>query len=381
MTMKVRRRLAVCGGLVGGLLVLTVKAQAPSSQTLEELQAWHDQLIRPHEVISLEQARQARDKLGAWNLAPDKLEAEQRGQWLRVQIATALALGDAATARQWLARLEQEQPEERETLRLAWMTAVVAGDAELAQRTLDKLSERGLAGEKAIALRSRRLRMVGQPAPDVSVRTEDGPVIALRQRQGVVLVVDFWRAKEPPSDKVVKALHGLYEAWRGDSKIAFLGVNADPPDQLQAAKQFATDQGYHWPQLYERAGRAASLTDLTFQVSASAWQVVIDGEGNVRAVGSATDPEFVYAVRAAVAEAKGQYPVLRPRTTEGAEAPSANAGASTEPARAQESKPEPEKRAAAGDLPITRTRPVCWIRPACLSKPVGRPMPASCWKR
>ena len=333
------------GLLVAGLLgVAAALGQDPG--TLAELKTWHDKLVRPGEVVSVEDGKQAQEKLKVWKLPLAKLESEQRGQALRLEIYAALAIGDAARAAEFLPELQRAFPDTTETLHAAWLVAGASGDGELAKRTLDKLKEQKAASEKALATRLARLRMVGQAAPDMSVGTEDGKFVALRQRDGVVLVLDFWQQREKPGEKQVKALRGLFEAYAGQAAVQFLGVNSDAADDVDAAKKLAADSGYKWPQHFEQKAADAPLTKAAFHVESSPWTVIIDMEGNVRWVAAASDPEFQYALRAAAAEAKGEFASVRPKTVEGV---AAVVKAKPKVAPAEEKKEE--KPVASGDLP------------------------------
>lgn len=310
-----RFALTTAGMVTGGLLTAVSRGQSPTA--LEELRTWHDKLARPNVVASIEDGRQARAKLAEWNLPVPELTPEQRGQWLRLVLHAALAVGDAAKAAEVLPELEQRFPDARDTLRAAWLVAGATGDAEKAQRTLTRLQQAELAGEAAIARRTQRLALIGQAAPDVRVATEGGASVALRARDGVVLVLDFWSLRDKPTARQVNALRDLHEQCSRRPNVEFLGVNSDPPSDVEAAKAFARDSGYTWPQHYEQAAGEAPLSERAFRVASRPWHVLIDGEGNLRAVGVAGEPEFEYAVRAAVAEAHGEYAVVRPRTVEG----------------------------------------------------------------
>ena len=81
----------------------------------------------------------------------------------------------------------------------------------------------------------------------------------------------------------------------------------------------ARTAGLTWPQHYEGQAARAPLTRLAFDLDAVPRQVVVDGQGAIRAVGYATDRELCFAVRAATAEARGEYPPVLPRTRDGRE--------------------------------------------------------------
>lgn len=327
-----RRTIVMRTAGVVACLLSAAGAWGQPSAALEELRTWHDRLSRPNVVVSIEDGRQAREKLSAWNLPVPEWTPEQRGQWLRLVLHAALAVGDATKASEVLPELERLFPDSRDTLRAAWLVAGTTGDAERARQTLVKLQEAGLAGEAAIARRMQRLALIGHPAAEVRVNTDDRTTVALRARDGVVLVVDFWTLRDRPSARQVAALRELHEHYADQSRVEFLGINSDPPSDVAAARAFASESGYVWPQHYEQVAGQAPLTDVSFRVASRPWQVVIDGEGNVRAVGAAGEPEFEYAVRAAVAEARGEWALIRPKTFDGrvAEAPVATRSADAE---------------------------------------------------
>ncbi len=333
------------GMVVVGLLAATAAGQ--DSQALRELEHSHDKLVPLKAAISVTEAQHALEQIEAWNLPVNKLAKEQRGWLERLTIHAALAAGHAGRADDWLPELERDFTDERETLRAAWLVAVAMGNAQAAMATLEKLKEQDLARPRAIAARQRRLRMVGKAVPDIEVKTEDGRLIALRRRNDAVLVLDFWRLRDQPKERHVAALRALHEAYGNRPTVQFLGVNSDGPDKIEAAQRLATENGYTWPRHYERRTSNAPLRDQAFHVEAAPWQVIVDMQGNVRAVGSAHDPAFQYALRAAVAEAEGRYRALLPRTIAGVEAA---ARLPKTPAVEPEPKRK-EKRVATGDLP------------------------------
>lgn len=306
--------------LLSALLAAATAAQPESPRTgLKELR---DTLAKTRGAIPREVGERAQREVRRWDLSPDDLDPAARG-WLReAQVYAALAVGDAQQAAAILPRLAADFPDTRQTLRLSWLVAGAAGDAELALKTLVRLKEIGAAGDAAIAKHQKRLARIGHPAPQQSVQTEAGASIALVQRSGVVLVLDFWTLREEPSAKHIAALRGLVEEYAGNGQVAFVGINSDSSQQVAAARTFAKTHGFTWPQHYERSPGRRPLTDQAFfGVAGFPWDVLIDAEGMVRAVGTARAAGFQYALRAAVAEAQGKYAPLRPRAADGIEAP------------------------------------------------------------
>lgn len=310
-------------GILFGFLAMLVFGSAVSAAqdaaALGELARLHERIGGAGEAISLDDGRAALDQLGKWGWQPADLPPEARLHWLRTSLYASLAVGDARRAAESLALLQQDAKDTPETLRAAWAVAVAVGDGQAAKDVLVALRQRKLAGDNAIERRLRRLEGVGRPAPDTTVKTSLGREVTLRKRFGVVLVLDFWSVAEAPSENDIAALKALYQSTARDPKVEFLGINSDSPAKLDEARKFVASVGLGWPQHYEEAA-GDPPTVRAFGVEARPWQVLIDGEGNVRAVGAAREPEFVYAVRAALAEARGDYAVVRPKTTAGVEA-------------------------------------------------------------
>ncbi len=317
---RTRRAIGQVGLLVGvGLVVCGAAGQ--DVRKLAELRRWHDRLTAPFEVATVETGREALEKLATWNLSLGNLSEDERRWALRLEVHAALAVGDAQRAANVLPDLMGEYGGQRDTLRTQWLVACATGDAEFAKRTLVALRKAGLARKSAVAKRVRRMKMLGHAAPNQDVRADDGKIYALRERDGVVLVVDFWHQREAPEERQREALTQLHETYQDDPNVAFLGINSDPPTNLDAAKRFAGEHGYRWSQLCERTDRGAMLTEKLFAVEEMPWTVIIDQYGNVRAIGAAYEPCLQYALRAAAAEARGAQGVVIPKTTEGEKAP------------------------------------------------------------
>lgn len=268
-------------------------------------------------------------------------------------IPELLERGDAAAA---LERARQDgsaaagQPE---VLRVAYMAAVAAGDAQLAEECLKKLADRADAAEKArIARRRQWLVGVGREAPDATIRCEDGSTFRTATRGDKVLVIDFWNSLAAPPTEHIEALKKLHADLRDDRNVEFVGVNADAAARLETARGLVQSNGLAWPQAYEETATNAPITHGAFKAGNPPWLVVIDSFATIRAVGAADEPGVVYALRAAIAEARGDFEPVMPRTRDGRQV--ARPGSRGELAKAAEKaaaerpakKPEPP-----GELP------------------------------
>ncbi len=309
------RRLAVW--LLLGALASTAAAQSRS--VLRELRKLHDRIAVPSAVIDPAAARTARNRLTAWKLDPQRLAPADRRTLLEVQIATALGTGDVRSAREALAALRKLAPDAPRTWQWTYRVAVAAGDAKLAREAIRTLRKRATdrTEKRRWIQRLRWIRQVGQDAPDVTIRTEDLTEYPVADRGEQVLVIDFWNIRRPPPDQAIAALKRLYAQYRESPHVAFVGVNADSESDLEKARAFAKDKGMVWKQCYEGHAAAAPITHKAFRAGRPPWTVLIDSYGYIRAIGSASEPGFVDALRAAVAEAAGDVEPIGPRTIDG----------------------------------------------------------------
>jgi peroxiredoxin len=337
--------------MIVAVVLAALGGAAAAQDAIKELEAELARLERPNEIISVEAGKAAREKLNAWQLPLKDLSKDQHAMLLRLHVLSALAVGDAAGAVAQAGNLKN-LPETPENLRAAWLAAGAAGDAQLAQHALGKLRTQGVASEKSLAVREARLKNIGQPAPAAELRTDAGVNVSVPRRDGQVLVLAFWKTTDKPTDKQIAALKDLYGAYGQEPKAAFIGVNSDGLNQTDTAREFAGKAGLEWPQVYEGGG--AKVTKL-FGLDTASASVLIDQHGNVRTVAAASDPEFTYAVRAAVAEAKGDFASVLPKTMDGvvAKAAAKPAAPPKEPGPvAGPVKPEPAAQPkGGGDLP------------------------------
>ncbi len=344
------RRPAIFPLGAGLALILTaawaLAALAAEPNPLVDLRAIHRELSKDLKSVSLEDADRAAARLSRLKLIPAALAPAEQRTLFEAELHIALASGDAAAALKKIDELELLAPTDAGVAQLTLLTATGAGDALLAQEALQRQRE-GADAEtlKLLSVKQRRLKMVGRPAPDEAITPDEGAAIGLRDRNGIVLILDFWALRHKAEAPTWRGLSALHETYKQNVAVQFLGVNSDPPARLEQAREFAGKQ-FHWPQLYEKRSSDAPLTARGFQAGAPPWQVLIDARGVVRAVGDADDAGFVSAVRAAVAEAAGRYPRVEPRSLD-----------DKPRERPKPREPAPRKGAAAGSTTNPSTKP------------------------
>ncbi|MFQ5807321.1 MAG: redoxin domain-containing protein [Phycisphaerae bacterium] len=339
----ISNRVALALGVVCCGWLAAPRAWGQSKATLRELRKLHERLADPDRVLTARQAKQAADRLAEWRLAPEKLPPADRARLWRIQVCIGLAKGAARMALEPAQALQAEFPDEPAALEAAYLAACAAGDAKLGTDTLKKLSRSANREQRRrLSQRRRWIRGVGQKAPDVLIRTEDMTEFSTTRRGDRVLLIDFWNVLLPPDEKEVRALRDLYEEYRHSLHVEFVGVNADAEARVDEARKFAQENGFVWKQRYEYQARQAPITHEAFHAGKPPWQVLIDTFGYVRAIGAASEPGFQYALRAAIAETRGDQEIVMPRTHDGKQP--TRPSALVEP-KAKESKPP------AGELP------------------------------
>jgi hypothetical protein len=314
----------------GGMAV----AQTPAGGEVKDPADLYARLSADNAVASAEQATQYAERLKSWGLKAESLPPAERARLGCVEVYLAAAQGDAAGALGRAQQLLKDFPQDAAAQAAAYVAAGAAGDAQLGSDMASKLAQSADAKQRpAWSARRRWMREVGKQSPEIDIRAEDGTVFQTRRRNNRVLLIDFWNTLEKPEAGLSKALVAVYQEYQGSRYFDLVGVNADAEARVAEARAFAKTAGYEWGQVYEKTSVNAPITNEAFRAGNPPWQVLIDAYGYVRAVGSATEPGFRYALRAAVAESEGRFPAVMVRTREGQQAQVAKAEVSAAPAK------------------------------------------------
>lgn len=299
------------------LFAIAVTAHAQNQRDLSELEQLHDAVVRPETVLERADVRRESSRLAELGLDAAQLDSPHKERLHRALLYIALAEGDAAKAQQHAVALREAGAQDRASLLAIMQAATAAGDAKLANDTLRPLTRTLAASERrAWAGRRMRLRMIGEEAPSLKIETESEGAISIKPRRGKILVIDFWNTLlEPPAEHRA-GLRKLWDAYRLDRNVEFVGVNNDSAAKMPEAQQFAATEQYVWPIRYERQGITSPIAK-EFRAARPPWTVVIDSFGYIRAIGGASEPGLHYAIRAAVREAAGDKQVVLPRTRSG----------------------------------------------------------------
>lgn len=300
-------------------LLISAVAVVEAADATKTIDRWYAALIKSGDAVSTEQANEALEDLRA--VQADQLDDDQKAR-LQAGIAVAhAAAGDVANAEKALVPLFSKDPNARPLLDAAYIVHVAAGDAGQAGQMLKALRKHVDRSERSELMRRWQwLRDVGTKAPETVIIADDGTRIETTQRYGAALLLDFWTMRKPPTAEEAAALVALYNEHKNIPEIEFAGINADDDAQLQQARGALKTWGYTWRQHYEGSFVEAPISRKAFSARKPPWQVLIDPRGYIRAVGSATEPGFVYAVRALVAEVDDRFALTPPRTRDGKQA-------------------------------------------------------------
>lgn len=119
----------------------------------------------------------------------------------------------------------------------------------------------------------------GFPAPDFTLTTLKGDTISLSDYRGKVVLLNFWAAWCPPCKAEMPAFEALQQAYQGED-LVILAVNTTYQDDLSAAKEFASSNGFTFPILLDLDGKVSN----DYQILAMPGSFFIDRDGIIQEV-------------------------------------------------------------------------------------------------
>jgi peroxiredoxin len=126
---------------------------------------------------------------------------------------------------------------------------------------------------------------LNQPAPDFELPDLHGTSHTLRDYRGTILIVDFWSAECPHSERTDNYLLELLAGWRGE--VALLSVAANRNESRQMVEEAATTR--RLPAVLIDAQQ--SVADL-YQAVTTPHVFVVDRDGSLRYRGAVDDMTF-----------------------------------------------------------------------------------------
>lgn len=141
-------------------------------------------------------------------------------------------------------------------------------------------------------------QLVGDAAPDFSVRPLDGETLALDDLAGRAVIVNFWNTWCAPCHAELPALKTFADRHRDDPTVAFVGIVRD--DSESAAREYVTAEGIDWTTAMDPEGRAA----LAFGTRGQPETFAITPDGLV--AGAQIGPSTVDDLEVMLAAARGK---------------------------------------------------------------------------
>ena len=100
-------------------------------------------------------------------------------------------------------------------------------------------------------------RLVGKPAPSVSLTRLDGTALSTADFTGKVVLVNFWNSWCKPCDEELPALREWYATHEADPDVFMVGIPRD--DTASAIRRAAIDDEMPWAAAEDAGARAATL--------------------------------------------------------------------------------------------------------------------------
>ena len=126
---------------------------------------------------------------------------------------------------------------------------------------------------------------LNQPAPDFELPDLHGTLHRLSGYRGTIVIVDFWSAECPHSQRTDHSLLELLAGWKGD--VALLSVAANRSESRQMVEEAATAR--RLPTVLIDAEQA--VADL-YQAVTTPHVFVVDSDGSMRYRGAVDDMTF-----------------------------------------------------------------------------------------
>lgn len=119
--------------------------------------------------------------------------------------------------------------------------------------------------------------MIGQPAPEFTLRDLNGKTHALKDARGQITVIAFLSARCPISNAYNERIRTLVEDYTKHN-VTFLAINASADESVAEIKAHAEKQGFQFPILKDKGNKVADV----YQAERTPEIFVADAQGILR---------------------------------------------------------------------------------------------------
>lgn len=259
--------------------------------------AWSE-FVKPDKVLSREKGEEALRRSA--EIAPKlaALSSEERAKALELAVHSHLLRGDAAGAKLAFDKFAEADATTSTASQTGYLVGVVAGDAVVALQALTAWEAEDGAKRKTLRAHEENLRLIGATIKDRS---------ALAGGEPKLLVLDCWS----PPEITARSTAALVRAIETHDRNAVRFVGVCLADKAAAAT--GPGAARQWTQFYADSDPASTVLLNAFPISRNVV-LIIEADGVIRsAAWGGDDPAFHYALRAAVAESKGEFAPITPR--------------------------------------------------------------------
>ncbi len=140
---------------------------------------------------------------------------------------------------------------------------------------------------------------IGEAAPDFTLESLDGPNLRLQERQGEVVLINFWASWCGPCRQELPILDRLHQRYQ-DAGFSVFGVNVE--GKRKPAEKIAKKSKVTFPLLID-AGQKVSEN---YELEAMPTTVVVDRNGKIRYIHrgykSGDEAKYIEVVKQLIAE-------------------------------------------------------------------------------